>query len=168
MIKNDITYERASQLLSYDPETGKLYWKTKHKGGKGFGNEAGCLNKKLGYVYVGVDKRRCLAHRIIWLLYHGYAPECQIDHIDRNRSNNKINNLRLALRNEKDNHQNKSISSNNTSGALGVYWHKGAKKWCAEIWVNDIKQYLGLFTDFNDAVAARRAAELKYFTFANP
>lgn len=167
MIKNHITYEQASQLLRYEPDTGKLFWVVRKKGGKGYGSEAGYMNKKIGYMYVGINRYRCLVHRIAWLLHYGYAPDCQIDHIDRNRSNNRIDNLRLAQRNEKDNHQNKSISSNNTSGALGVYWHKAAKKWCSEIWVDNIKHYLGIFEEFEDAVAARKAAELKYFTFAN-
>jgi len=167
MIKNHITYERASQLLRYEPDTGKLFWKVRRKGGKGLNGEAGYLNKNIGYMYVGIDKYRCLVHRIAWLLHYRYAPNCQIDHISRNRADNRIENLRLAPRNEKDNHQNKSISKNNTSGCLGVYRHKAAQKWCAELWVGDTKKYLGLFINIDDAVAARKAAELQYFTFAN-
>lgn len=167
MIKNHITYERASQLLHYDPETGELYWKIKKKGGRGFGNTAGGLNKATGYLYVGIDKYRCLVHRIAWLLHYGYMPHCQIDHINRKRADNRIENLRLATRNESDNHQNRSLSSSNTSGFMGVYWHKTAKKWCVEIWVDKVKHYIGLFSNFDDAVLARKAAELKYFTFAN-
>jgi hypothetical protein len=167
MIKNHITYERANQLLRYDPETGKLFWKVRKKGGKGFGGEAGYLNKSIGYMYVGIDNYRCLVHRIIWLLHYGYAPDCQIDHINRDRADNRIENLRLATRNESDNHQNRSLPSNNKSGVIGVSWHKAARKWCVEIWVDKVKHYIGLFENFEDAVIARKAAESRYHTFAN-
>jgi len=167
-MRNDVIIkELAPQLLDYDAETGTVYWKVDSKRGSvKAGDRAGCLN--LGYRKIKLAKRPIVEHRIVWFLHYGYLPDCQIDHIDRDRANNKISNLRLAPRNEKDNSQNTSVRSHNVSGVTGVNWFKLRNKWRARITVGQKEISLGLFIDFNDAVAARRAAELKYFTFANP
>jgi|694.fasta_scaffold14904_13 hypothetical protein len=166
-MQNDtIIIENAAQLLDYDPETGEMVWKVRKKGSRGRGKKAGHASH--GYIVVGLTGKRLFGHRIAWFLHYGNLPEQQIDHKDRDRSNNKIDNLRIAENNWFDNHQNRSLPSNNTSGVIGVKWHKVSGKWVAQIQVNKKQIHLGLFESFEDAVAARRAAELKYFTFANP
>ena len=84
-----------------------------------------------------------------------------IDHIDHNRTNNRISNLRYATNSE--NSQNKSMQSNNTSGIVGISFHKASQKWTAQIFVNGLKKHLGSFDDKNDAITARQEAEMTYF-----
>ena len=103
-----------SELIQENLEhkDGVLYWK-RTCGRKIKGNQAGWISK--GYVMVGIGGEVHPAHRIIFLMHHGYCPE-YIDHIDGNRSNNKIENLRPATLNE--NARNCKKPSHNTSGAL--------------------------------------------------
>ena len=84
-----------------------------------------------------------------------------IDHKDRNKGNNKIDNLRLVTTSE--NLRNVGKLSNNTSGVKGVSFYKSLGKYRAQIFVNGKRFHLGYFTSFEDAAAARRAAELKYW-----
>lgn len=91
-------------------------------------------------------------------------PPQMLDHINGVKSDNRIANLRSA--DHAKNAQNLKRTANNTSGAIGVVWHKLGKKWQANIVVGKKTIYLGLFEDFNDAVAARRAAEKLYHPFA--
>ena len=84
-----------------------------------------------------------------------------VDHINHNKSDNRKNNLRLATRSQ--NIQNRGIIPNNTSGVTGVHWHNHTKKWKAEIEVNKRKIYIGVFKEKEDAIKARKEAEVKYF-----
>lgn len=89
-----------------------------------------------------------------------------VDHIDRNKLNNRKTNLRICL--PKDNAKNTSIRIDNTSGFTGVYKSKDRSKWWAEITANGEKHYLGSFENFNDAVRARLDAEKEYFGEYSP
>ena len=84
-----------------------------------------------------------------------------VDHISRDKLNNHISNLRYASSTE--NNQNRSIGFNNTSGIVGVSFHKASQKWTAQIFVNGLKKHLGSFDDKNDAITARQEAEMTYF-----
>lgn len=84
-----------------------------------------------------------------------------VDHISNNKLDNRKFNLRVCKQNE--NCMNHSLNSNNTSGVTGVSWHKASNKWIARIKVNYKTIYLGVFTNFEDAVKARKEAEDKYF-----
>jgi hypothetical protein len=77
----------------------------------------------------------------------------QVDHIDNNRSNNHITNIRWAT--GKENNQNKSLSSKNTSGVKGVYWNKNTNKWKAQIEINGKRINLGSFMNKDDAINIR-------------
>ncbi|EDD9119389.1 HNH endonuclease [Salmonella enterica subsp. enterica serovar Infantis] len=88
------------------------------------------------------------------------GPNEQIDHINHIRTDNRIVNLRKASNTE--NSRNASIGVNNTSGALGVWFEKRRKAWVAEIKVDRKKIHIGRFEKFSDAVAARKAAEVKH------
>ena len=97
-------------------------------------------------------------HRIAWFLYYKQDPgPLQIDHIDRDKKNNKISNLRLVT--HQQNQFNVGTRSNSTSGVTGVCWHKGSRKWQAYGKLDKNKQYLGLFNSKDDAIAARAAWE---------
>jgi len=148
--------------LDYDPETGLFTWKATKR--RGFvGRQAGCFCPRDGYIRIRIDSKLELAHRLAWNMTYPddpVGPNEQIDHINHIRTDNRIVNLRKASNTE--NSRNASIGVNNTSGALGVWFEKRRNKWAAEIKVDRKKIHLGQFAEFADAVAARKAAEVKY------
>lgn len=116
-----------------------------------------------GYVATNnCDDQYVYLHHLIL----GTDLELYRDHEDRNRLNNLENNLRLA--NWSDNSINKSITSRNTSGRVGVHWAKDQELWCASIGYKKEHKNLGYFSDFNEAVKVREEAEKKYFGEYNP
>lgn len=153
-----LSYERARELFSYDVTTGVLT-RRKSVGAARAGRVAGSY--KEGYLTFVVDGRRYQAHRVAWLLVHGEWPPHEIDHIDRNPSNNALANLRLAT--SAQNKKNLSIRSDNKSGVKGVHWCSRRAKWVAQIKLPHKYVQLGRFGDFGTAVAVRRAAEVKYY-----
>lgn len=156
----EIPVDQISNLLSYDPETGLLTWKVK-RGASRVGKVAG-FHKCRGYIAVRVMGVIYHAHRVAWALYNNESPptDREIDHIDGDKSNNRIANLRLAT--SRQNKYNVGISAQNTSGAKGVTYRKNRGKWQAQISVDNACVYLGSYNSFDDAVAARKAAEEKY------
>ena len=114
--------------------------------------------KSNGYAYVRISGTDYLAHRIVWLIFHGYWPET-VDHINRIRSDNRICNLRDVSNLE--NHQNMSKYASNSSGVTGVHWCKTNRVWVAKITIFKKVRKLGNFTHKADAIAARKLAEKK-------
>lgn len=156
MAKVDLlTADRARELLTYDPETGVFTWRIR-RGRILAGSVAGRITES-GYVTICIDGVTHLAHRLAWLIHKGIWPKRQVDHRDTDRGNNQIANLRQATGTQ--NQGNRRIGSNNTSGAKGVNWNKKSGKWRAVIGTD----HVGLFHKFEDAVAARRAAEKAKF-----
>lgn len=154
-----ITINRIKELLLYESETGVFRWK-EMRGGSPHGSIAGSI-KWNGYHSIMVDEKNYMAHRLAWLYVYDEWSTIDIDHIDGNRSNNKIENLRLASRSQ--NNINSGPPKNNTSGIRGVYWHKKAGKFTASIGVNGKSLYLGLFSSREEALSARLSAEIKYY-----
>ncbi len=113
------------------------------------------LNK--GYAVGFVNGRHIKLHQYIL----GNKPGYDIDHINRDKLDNRRNNLRHITHSQ--NIVNSKISISNKSGRIGVHWGKHIKKWIAEIKFNRKIIYLGSFVDKNKAIKARKAAELKYF-----
>jgi len=145
-----ITQRYLKSILDYNPTTGDFYWQKDY-------SKAGNTNKN-GYITICFDCKLYLAHRLAWLFVYGYLPENCIDHINRNKSDNSINNLRETsiqcnMRNSK------GIYKNNKSGVRGVSWFKKTKEWYAHIKVNNKSIYLGSSRDFTEAVCHRLAAE---------
>lgn len=112
-----------------------------------------------GYIVSDTHKRRTKLHRLIL----NPEPSLDVDHIygNKTRHDNRKSNLRICTRGQ--NSRNKIDMSNNTSGCIGVVWHKYANKWMASLTVNNEYIYLGLFEDKQDAIKARIEAEKKYF-----
>lgn len=112
-----------------------------------------------GYYQIYVDGIYYFLHQIIWVWHHGYWPENQIDHIDRVRTNNKIENLREVS--QTCNSRNSSLQSRNSVGVKGVGWHKRDCCWTVNIRVAIMGglKHLGYFKDLTEAVAHRYAAE---------
>ena len=163
-----LTAERVRELLDYDPETGEFRWKVRTSLSVRPGYVAGCEHTDQSgkeYRVIKVGGKFYKAHRLAWLVTHGEFPPEQIDHIDGNGLNNRLDNLRAVSHAE--NQRNQRKYSNNTTGVVGVYWTKDRHKWRAMIAVNRKDIHLGYFTNKDEAVAARKAAELKYGFHSN-
>lgn len=162
-------------LLRYEPDTGLLYWRARsvewftpsrrrtaeHKmnnwNSKCAGQEAFTSKDHRGCRQGRIFDRGHLAHRVIWALVTGAWPEEDIDHEDRDPSNNRWSNLRAVS--HAVNMRNLPPRLSNTSGVCGVSWSRRRNKWYAQIRMANKTISLGLFDDFNDAVAVRKAAE---------
>ena len=157
----EITAEKLRELLDYDPETGTFTWRVRVRNSRiEVGAVAGSRHI-CGYTQIYLQGRPYLAHRLAWLHYYGTWPKAQIDHINRDRADSRISNLRDVT--HKQNQQNLSKSCNNTSGFAGVHWVKRDSRWKAQITYNYRHIHLGYFTEIAAAIAARKAGELKYW-----
>lgn len=141
--------ERLHELLEYDPETGEMFWKRR---------VAGTLNGE-GYLQVRVEGQSLLLHRVAFALMTGRFPEDEVDHDNRDRADNRWENLKESTRSQ--NMHNAGMLSNNTSGVKGVCWHRGRKAWHARIVVRGATHHLGYFADIADASKAYDAAKLQ-------
>jgi hypothetical protein len=167
-----LTYEIAAKLLRYEPETGKLFWRwrpaemfTRRRcwltwNTRYADREAFTSTNVQGYRQGRIAPMMLKAHRVAWLLTYGEWPETGIDHVDGNRLNNRIENLRLAP--QRVNAKNAKLSRSNTSGCTGVNWIQRERKWRAHAKVDGHDIHLGYFSNFDDAVAARREANMLY------
>ena len=149
-----LTQGTVHQLLDYNPETGELKWKVS-RGSRKVGGVAGTASN--GYLVVRVNGKLYRNHRIIWLWVYGYFPENQIDHINRIRSDNRIDNLREVS--QTCNNRNCGMSSNNKSGVTGIHWFTRCSTWQSFIMVDYKRKHLGYHKDLTEAVAHRLAAE---------
>ena len=156
----ELTVEYLRSILHYDPATGIFTRKVSTARRVKVGDVAGCPDGH-GYLRIMVRSRLHQAHRLAWLYVYGTWPKDQLDHINRNPSDNRIANLRDVS--HKQNLQNASKRSDNTSGHSGVRWYKRDSKWVACITHNYKQIHLGLFTTLEEAIAARKAAEKLYW-----
>lgn len=152
--------ERDIQLLrsvfSYCKETGELHW-IKGCGTAGAGSSAGSIDG-YGYrkvMFAGVTYR---AHRLVWAIVHGEPAKGFIDHINHNKLDNRVENLREVSKTE--NLRNMKLSSRNTSGVSGVWLCKKTNKWRAEIRTKGKKHCLGRFESIEEAQEAREKAKI--------
>lgn len=142
---------KLHELFEYRDD-GVLIRKIDVKPSKKKGDIAGYLDNR-GYFRVQIDGISYLVHRIIYYMHHCHINDAmQIDHIDGNSKNNRIENLRLVT--SAQNHQNRKISKKNTSGVKGVYWDKTRMKFRAQIMKNNKSTNLGLFTTLKAAEKA--------------
>ena len=151
-----LTQEEVRQLLDYNPETGELRWKVDRSRMK-VGMVAGCVDSSTGYLKIGINGKRYPMHRVIWLWWYGYFPESEVDHIDRDPSNNRLINLREVSRT--CNSRNCGTGARNKSGVKGVFWYARYGKWQSSIMVDYKEKQLARHADFTEAVAHRLAAE---------
>jgi hypothetical protein len=158
---NKISVERLREVLDYNPDTGVFIRKVPmgRHGCHVAGDVCGTTTKR-GYIFICVDKFKSMAHRLAWLYVYGVWPEGDLDHINQNKSDNRICNLRQVSR--KENMQNVTLHKHNTSGVKGVAWHGQCKKWRAYIFADYKQISLGVYDTFEDAVKARKSAEVKY------
>lgn len=172
------TPEQLRELLSYEAETGKLYWKERRQelfkdapcnprsalcrkwNDRYAGKEALANVGTPGYLRGAIFDTGVMAHRVIWAMVYGFWSEKQIDHINGVKTDNRIENLREASSSE--NKFNRGAQSNNTSGFKGVDWSKSNKKWRARIGVNRKVINLGAYATPELAYAAYCEAAKKY------
>ena len=156
----EITQQALKERLAYCPDTGVFTYRVR-SGTKRPGDVTGCLNK--GYLTVWVCGKLYGLHRLAWLYVHGVLPSREIDHINKNPSDNRIGNLRECE--HAQNMQNKRRYANNTSGHTGVVWNKKSQRWQAQIHVAGRNNHLGFFQTKEAAITARLQAEPQYHPF---
>jgi hypothetical protein len=158
-----LTQERVRQLFTYDEKNGLLLRNLKR--GKGLPGKPSLCKDKDGYHVVGIDNKNYRTHRVIWLYVYGAFPEGYLDHINRVRTDNRIENLREVSYTQ--NRENVDASHNNRSGLKGVWLHKQTKKWCASIGHKGKNIHLGSFVSIDDAYESYKKAASIYHTM-NP
>lgn len=157
-----------ANLVNYDQFTGAMTWKprdtskprSKWWNTRFAGKKCGALNdqgyQQVNYYDPNTGARLSFkAHRIAWFIVHGRLPDGDIDHINQNRSDNRIENLRDVSRSI--NQRNSSLRSTNRSGVSNVWWNRQEGKWQAGVGVNNKKHYIGLYSDLDEAEKAVKA-----------
>lgn len=151
-----ISADELSKRVSYDPETGLFLWIENISSKARAGHPAFATRKANGYLFGRTLGYSILSHRAAWLLTYGTWPKGEIDHINGDKTDNRIDNLRDCSRSE--NQHNRPRYSNNKSGLKGVSWHKQKMKWRAVIALHGKSKHLGLFDDKLDAFEAYKSA----------
>ena len=162
---NTVDIDWLKTRVRYEPmECGSsLVWLVANGSSVHAGDIAGTYRKTNGRWEISLQGKLFQAHRVVWALMNGSFPAYHIDHKDRNPSNNRIENLRLATRNELDNGQNRSMNKNNTTGYMGVIRH--GKRFVAQIKSEGKQFYLGVFDTAEEAHAAYREAKKRLHVF---
>jgi hypothetical protein len=151
------TLKRA---FRYDPVTGILYRRLKRSE-----KPCGC-RFSTGHLQVSVAGRMAGVHRIAWALTHGEYPAVEIDHINGDGADNRLENLRLAT--SAENNRNRRLSSRNRTGVKGVFRVKRGKPWRVAIGYGQGKYYITQFDDFDEATAHAAAMRSRlHAEFAN-
>lgn len=174
-MKNPCQINELKVLFSYNAETGEIThnfreksnsfrfwdrsrldrWNAKYAGKPALSGVVG-----IGYLGGSVLGMNFRAHRVAWALHHGQWPQHQIDHINGNRSDNRIDNL--SDKTNLMNSRNQGVKANNKSGVVGVFWCNTNQKWCAQIRVAGKCHHLGHFSQKEDAVKARQEGERRF------
>ena len=143
----------------FDYQDGKLLW-SKMSGTRSdlVGKEAGSINEQ-NYRRIKIGNKLYMAHRVVFMYHHGYMPP-EVDHIDCDRQNNRIENLRAVSK--KENCWNRKMPTSNTSGIKGVCWHKSSNRWYVQLQVNKKMKYLGIYEDIELAELVAIEARSKY------
>ncbi len=172
------SFDEMNELLRYEPETGRLFWKPRprslfpndrlYRSWNSANSEKEALTALTagGYRHGSFRGKFFLAHRVAWLLAKGRWPDGLLDHIDRNKLNNRICNLREASK--ALNAINSKMSRRNTSGVRGVSWDKKNRQWQVRIKVDSKVKFLGRFDTIKEAGDARKEAIIKLGLFDHP
>lgn len=152
-----LSYQRLKESLHYAADTGVFSWVKPTGNRTKAGEAAGRTPKRNGYLYIGIDGERYLAHRLAWFFVHGQMPSGDIDHINADRLDNRLSNLRCVT--QQGNNQNiRHARSHSKSGVLGV--HQGRKgQWLAHITLDGRSRHLGSFKTVDAAQVAYLSAK---------
>ena len=154
-----MNYYDQRKRLCYDSDTGLFTWCVSGPGvavGKLAGTES-----SHGYLYIRLDRKSHRAHRLAWFLVHGEWPNGEIDHIDGNRLNNRIENLRVVDRAGNSQNKSRAQANNRSCGLLGVTWNKQHQRWQAKLMANKVRYHVGSFDTPEEAHAAYMAAKAR-------
>lgn len=164
MEAREITQEYLVKKFDYDSITGEFTFKEcshKHR----IGTRAGCIHHS-GYRFINLFGKGYAEHRLAWIYMFGKIPTEMIDHIDGNKSNNCISNLRCATRS--NNTANATLRKDSTSGVKGVNWHTVTGKWMCRVQSNKLRIILGYFDTIEAAeLAAKNYRESVHKEFTN-
>jgi len=152
-----ITQSRLKEVFIY--EDGNFIWNIR-KTGIRYNTVAGNIHPKNGHIYIRIDKQKYLAHRLVWLWHHGEFPDQFIDHIDGNRTNNKIENLRAATITQ--NNQNSKLRITSKTGFKGVTYIASRKKYWARVIAFKRQYSLGYFDTPEQAHEAYKVGATKH------
>lgn len=150
---------KIEDCISLDPKSGNLAWRVRVNNSVKVGDNIGTKHNK-GYKFFRLNKTFDFNHRVVWYLAHGEWPLGEIDHINGDKSDNRLENLRDVT--HRQNMWNKA-SQKATSVYKGVHWHKGSSKWRATLWTGASKVHLGLFQDEKEAAFAYDHAARVFF-----
>ena len=156
-----ITQAELKELLHYDQYTGVFTWLCNKRKPNSLGY-AGTIAHRKGkkYMQICINFKKYYSHRLAWFYTNKEWPENEIDHIDGNGLNNKINNLRPVTRAE--NTKNTRKYNTNKSGLTGVCWDKRESKWKSYINIDGVLKNIGYFDNIFDAACSRKSASIKY------
>lgn len=156
---SELTADRLRSLLQYEPSTGIFTWLVNRTSTVRAGDVAGSIDKRCGYIVIGIDGGLHFAHRLAWLYMTGAWPINKIDHRNTVKHDNWFDNLRDVTQGVNLQNQTKP-RTNTSSGHLGVAWDKSRCKWIAHIKVNGKQKFLGRFDDpkagYETYLAAKR------------
>lgn len=167
-LDDDRFIKYLNECFEYHPESGEFKWKVRPRSHfkrdgdhAGFntayaGKQAGSIGGN-GYVGVGLLGKRMQVHRLIWLIVYGEEPKC-IDHINGNRTDQRISNLRNVS--VEENNRNRASVKGKKNGCTGVYWCHTHQRYRARIKVNGKNIHIGYFNTINEAREERKKAEL--------
>ncbi|ASC26533.1 HNH endonuclease [Klebsiella pneumoniae subsp. pneumoniae] len=166
----DIPVDWVSSCIDYNADSGVLTWKRRPSShfknrqahsawNSRFQGKTVGWKSSAGYLSLAIDEVKFQAHRVAWAIYHQSSPSGVIDHINGNKTDNRITNLRVVEFCE--NMKNVKRYSNNTSGIAGVRWYSQRSKWVAYINVDGKRKQLGYYALLDDAIDARKKAEVE-------
>lgn len=168
--KTLLSAEEVREVLSYQLDTGHLFWKLrpielfngnlraqKSWNSRFGGKQAFLATNNNGYKVGAIFGKLYTAHRVAWCIENGNWPTLQIDHINGDRVDNRLLNLREVSNAE--NHKNQKTPATNTSGAVGVYLERRTGAWVAQIYHKGQRHNLGTFQNKAEAIGARKEAE---------
>lgn len=151
-----ITQKELKHILKYNKDTGIFLWLNCKN--RSVNSVAGAIDNK-GYRRIGLKKSYKRAHILAWFYVYGSWPKNQLDHINRNRDDNRISNLREVTSQQNSRNRTPSI---NKFGVIGLSWCKKSKKFYSRITVDRKTKHLGYYISMFDAICARKSAENKY------